>query len=871
MTKKPRVAQHSPAMQQFFRAKERYPDALLLFRMGDFYELFFDDAILASRLLEIALTSRGKDRSGQAIPMAGVPFHAVGGYIERLVAQGHKVAVCEQIGDPSKIKGVVPREVVRVVTPGLVLEPESLDAASPNYLVGVTAAGDRFGLAALEYSTCELRACELTTAADVSAELVRLEPRELLLHGAARERSPALGQAARGASVRELDDAALQAAASIEHVQSLARQGQNVALADAARLAVAAVLSYAQQAQPGLPLPVLRVAPYDPGAHLLLDEAAVRNLEIVRTLQGERKGALVSFIDKTRTAMGARLLRQRLLSPLACVETIRRRHDCVQALCDDPVLRDQVRQLLSQVHDLERLTTRVTAGLAGPRDLGAIRDSLRAAEKLAVCVCNDTDAFAAGDWRRSLRPEPLCQPLARALCDALAEQPPVAANAGGVFRPGCDAALDELRDLASSGKELMLQLEAEERERTGISSLKVRFTRVFGYYIEITKSNLRSVPGDYRRKQTVAGGERFITERLESLQARILGAEERSRMLELERFIELRTRVAGSAAQLRALAARLARLDVHAALAEAAHAYDHVRPALDDGTGLQLTEARHPAVERMLPAGTFVPNDVCLEADAERLMIITGPNMAGKSTVMRQTALAVILAQAGAFVPASSARIGLVDRLYTRVGASDDLVAGQSTFMLEMRETANILHGATRRSLVLLDEIGRGTSTYDGLSIAWAVAEYLHDAVGCRTMFATHYHELCQLAASRDGSVNYNVAASEYGEDVVFLHKLVRGAANRSYGIAVARLAGVPATVLARARTLLRELETQDGAAALVEQASAQLDLFAGSSSPRPAVSELESTLEALELDTLTPLQALSALAHLKSLLRPGS
>jgi DNA mismatch repair protein MutS len=807
--------------------------------------------------------------------MAGVPHHAAAGYIAKLLEKGRKVAICEQMADPSQVKGVVPREVVRVVTPGLCLEPDALDARAHNYLAVVAGEGAEgpFGLAALELSTAELRAAEIAGSAALLAELVRTDPREVLVAPALEALRDALGKALPSAVVSSWDASATEAPeavlARVVGAEEAARARADVG--DLGRAAAAEALRYAATTQPGAELRVQRIGVYDPSSHLSLDEAAVRNLELVRTLRGDKHGSVLWLLDATKTSMGARTLRRRLLSPLTEVAAIRRRHDLVEAFVADGELRKALRDALAEITDLERLATRAELGVATPRDLAAIRDGLvgsaRAVEALAARRTSGLDDVLAGGL-----PSDPCDDLRARLLRALVDEPPHAHTGGGIFREGLDPALDELRTLSASSKDVILELERRERERTGISNLRIRYTRVFGYYLEVTKSNLGSVPADYRRKQTVASGERFTTDELDELQAKILNADERAHALEAELFLELRREVAANAPRVRALAARIADLDVHAALADVAHRHDYVRPEVDDGVALALEDARHPIVERLAPPGEFVPNDVALDAEGERMMIVTGPNMSGKSTAMRQVALAVILAQLGSFVPARRARIGVVDRVYTRVGASDDLGRGQSTFMVEMREAADILRGATRRSLVVLDEIGRGTSTYDGLAIAWAIAEHLHDAISCRAMFATHYHELCELAETRPGVVNFNVAAKEHAGDVLFLHKLVPGGANRSYGVAVARLAGVPEIVLARARTILGDLEDgaplPSGASARVRELDArgrpQLDLFGKSEADRP--SELVRTLENLDVDEMRPVDAIVALSRLKEM-----
>jgi DNA mismatch repair protein MutS len=872
---KPKASRRSPAMEQFFRAKEQYPDTIIFFRMGDFYEMFYEDAVLVSELLEIALTSRGSDANGVAIPMAGVPHHAASGYIAKLIEKGQRIAICEQMADPSTVKGIVPREVIRVVTPGLVLDPDALDARTNNYLVSVIIRDSIYGFAALELTTSEVRACALQSRADVLAEIVRVDAKEVLLHEALDDFKNEI-QIALGRSVfRTITEQQIESAHQQEKVRTVIEQNASggSGVADQGLVAAATVLRYAQETQPGVSLDIQRIAPYDLSNHLALDDAAVRNLEIVRTLTGERKGSLIDLVDVTQTAMGARAIRQRLLAPLCDVAAIRRRHDSVDALRLDALLRNKLRETLRDVSDLERLATRASLDVATPRDLGAIRTSLKAAANLVQQITEKRQR-TTDDALDGLMAADLCEDVLLLLSGALLDELPLVSTTGRVFLSSFDPRIAELRRVSESSKDVILEMERTERERTGISSLRIRFTRVFGYYIEVTKSHLKAVPADYKRKQTVAGGERYTTEALDELQAQILNADDRLCVLENELFQELRRNVGEHSPRLRALAAKIADLDVHAAFADVAHRLDYCRPQIDDSFALDFKGARHPIVEQMVARGQFVPNDIYLDAEGQRLMVITGPNMAGKSTTMRQVALAVILAQAGGFVPATEARIGVVDKIYTRVGASDALARGQSTFMVEMRESSSILRGATRRSLVILDEIGRGTSTYDGLAIAWAVSEHLHDMIGCRTMFATHYHELCELAATRSGVANFNVAAKEYKDEVVFLHKLVPGGANRSYGVAVASLAGIPAIVLARAKAILKELETgaalPSGAPASLRKKNAmgavQLDMF----SPQPQnlpPSKIEATLRELLVDEMTPVDALVALAKLKAML----
>ncbi len=858
-------------MEQYFRAKAQYPDAILFFRLGDFYEMFFEDAVVASELLDLTLTSRGETAEGEKIPMAGVPWHAAAGYIARLLEAGRSVALCEQVADPKQVKGIVPREVVRVVTPGLCLEDDALDARRDNFLVALLGAEDgRVGLAALEISRGELRATTLADAASVLAELGRLEPREMLVAGPLRDLEGAARRLGVRALVREQPLSVGEALDALRELLGDAfEEGADEAVGEAGLRAAAVALGYAARHQPQGRLPVTRLVPYDPRRHLVLDEAAVQHLELVRTSGGEKKGALLALLDRTRSPMGARTLRRWLLQPLCDLGPIARRHDAVEHFVGDAALRAEVRERLAAVGDLERLATRLQVGVATPRDLGALRDGLRAAAALAARLRERT--LLGDDPLREVAPEDLVEEVAERLGVALAESPPVATHQGGIFAEGFDPRLDELRRLSSGSRDVLLSLEARERERTGIASLKLKFSRVFGYAFEVTKPNLHLVPEHYRRKQTVAGGERFVTDELLELQEAIEHAEERARQLEQERFEALREDLAGHVPRIRALAARLGALDALASLADVAHERGWSRPRLDDSVRLELRDARHPVVEAVLPPGSFVPNDVSLDAEGERLWIVTGPNMAGKSTLLRQTALCVVLAQMGSFVPAAEAHVGLVDRIFTRVGASDELSRGRSTFMVEMRETAEMLRGATGRSLVVLDEIGRGTSTYDGLAIAWAVAEHLHDVVGCRALFATHYHELCELERTRPGVANVNVSAREHDGSIVFLHRLQRGGASRSYGVAVARLAGIPEAVVARARVILQRLERGEplpggGAARLRpvdEKGHVQLDLFGGGPVVPPELKDLRDTLAAVQVERMTPLEALSLLDQL--------
>jgi len=869
-------ASQTPVMRQYLTAKQAHPDALLLFRMGDFYELFFEDAVVAARALDLTLTARNKGAEDE-VPMAGVPHHAASGYVQRLLEQGFKVAICEQMADPSKVKGIVPREVVRVVSPGIAYDDAGIEARQNHYLCAVEQAGT-FGIAALDLTTGELRACEAPDAAAAVAELVRLDPREVLVGPGAVAIATGLGEARARAVVRSLADVLETADADAAlDAQLGAGEARASCPSAVARRAAGRCVATARASEAGRPLPVSRLAFYELGDTLILDEATQGHLELVRAVDGTERGSLLAQIDVTKTAPGARLLRRRLLAPLTGVAEIRRRHDAVALFVAQPGVRAELRQRLDEVGDVERLAIKLALDRAAPRDLVALRRSLGVLPALeqTLASCPEPDAREA---LGVVVGEPwidVADDLHAFLARAVSDEPPARASDGGVIRDGFDAQLDEGRDLMRSGHRLIVDLEARLRETSAIPSLKLRFTRVFGWYIEVTRSHLSKAPAEWRRKQTIATGERFTCEELDVLADKLVHAEERSATREAELLAGVVRELGGHAERLRAISSRLAGWDVAAALAEVAHRDDWARPAVDESLELVLEDARHPVVEKLAAAGRFVPNDVSLGAaeGRPRLWLVTGPNMAGKSTLMRQTALAVILAQMGSFVPARTATLGVVDRVLTRVGASDNLSRGESTFMVEMKETANVLRRATRRSLVILDEIGRGTSTYDGLAIAWAVSEHLHDAIACRAMFATHYHELTELASTRTPTCeNWSVSARELDGDLVFFHKLQRGAASRSYGVACARLAGVPEPVLARARALLGELERgtalPSGAPASLRARSregrTQLGLFEGGATPPSEPNPAIEMLRVVDVDRLTPLEALQLVASLK-------
>jgi DNA mismatch repair protein MutS len=863
-------------MQQYKRWKAEYPDALLLFRMGDFYELFYEDAVAAAKALEIVLTSRSKDREGTPIPMCGVPHHAVASYVARLVKQGFHVAICEQMEDPRTAKGVVKREVVRVVTPGTQLDVAALDASEPSFLLALAPGESALGAGYLEATTGEFFVAEWRGPAawercrdDIGA----LRPREILLpRGAAQLPAWLLDPSQPEAAVprTELDERHFDPRDSrrelLAHFGVLSLEAFGCESLPLATAAGGAALRYVRETQKRSLAHVTGLRTRGPSDALLIDGLTRRNLELVENLaDGGRKSTLLDTLDLTCTAMGSRLMREWILRPLLHVEPIQDRLDAVEDLAFRTLERGRAREALAEVQDMDRILGRVSLGTAGPRDLAALARSLRAlpraAQGLAECL--------APLIRRELKdldpPLDVCADIEATLVDS----PPASVKDGGLVRDGLDAALDELRAVSRGGRTTIAAIEQRERARTGISSLKVRFNRVFGYYIEVSRSNLSLVPPDYMRKQTIAGGERFVTPELKEYEEKVLQADERILEREAQVFEALRARVASAAGRIRQTAGAAATLDALAALAEASCRYDYVKPRVSSGQELVYLEGRHPVMERVLPE-PFVANDLRLGEGEPRLFILTGPNMGGKSTFLRQTALITLMAQMGSFVPAREARIGLVDRIFTRVGATDHILRGQSTFMVEMQETANILRHATARSLVLLDEIGRGTATFDGLSIAWAIAEQLAREAEPRprTLFATHYHELTDLAADRPGVGNLHVSAREWKDDVVFLRKIEPGGSDRSFGIQVARLAGLPAAVVLRAQEILRNLERtefdREGRPRIAHSEPAvaapgrQLALFSGQDEA------LLDELRRLDVDRMTPLEAIALLAQVK-------
>ena len=847
----------TPLMQQYRDIKTRHRDAILFFRMGDFYEMFFEDAQLAARELGLTLTSRNNGGAGD-VPLAGVPVKAAGTYLRRLVERGFRVAICEQVEDPRLAKGIVRREVIETVTPGAALEEDLLDASRNNFLVGLQP-GNPVGLAALDLSTGEL-VLQVVLPHELAAALRRFDPREMVVPTGA---TPLLEVETLLSTEREPweFDAGWAEEELARRFELATLDGLGLGPGDRPALAAtAALLRYAAQLKPG-GLPQLARPRVERSGDLMpLDDMTRRNLELVELLRPGTTGlTLLDVLDRTVTPMGARLLRRWLLAPLRVADAIRARHDAVDVLLGDARGRGRLREALDGVRDVERLVGRAVTGRATPRDLGALRDSLGRLPDVRAAVDGLGRREASAELERLAHELDLLTDLADELRRCLVEQPPATAGEGDAIRPGADALLDELRELRDGGKRILAGIQARERERTGIASLKVGYNKVFGYYIEVTKAHRASVPTDYERRQTLTGAERFATPELKELEARVLGAVERIAERERDLMSQLCGAIRQRLSRLQQSARALASLDVFVALAEIAARDGYVRPEITEDFALTLIQSRHPVVERMLPRGSFIPNDIVLD-DRQRVMLLTGPNMAGKSTILRQAGLLVVMAQLGSFVPAERAAIGVMDRVFTRVGASDNLGRGQSTFMVEMAEASAILHGATARSLVLLDEIGRGTSTYDGVAIAWAVTEHLHDRIGCKTVFATHYHELTQLTDELAHAGNFNVVVREAGEGIVFLHRLEAGASDRSYGIHVARLAGLPVTVVARAQEILRLLESGHHVAGVAPPAAPDASQLALFEPHHPVLDDLR----ALDPETLTPLEALNRLAELR-------
>jgi len=887
-------AKITPMLQQYLEIKGRHEDAILFYRMGDFYEMFFNDAEVASRTLGITLTSRNNKNDKDKVPMCGVPHHAASSYIAKLIKAGFRVAICEQIEDPGQAKGVVKRDVVRVVTPGLTTEEQLLDDKSNRYLAAVSRlpgkrsrkASDRatYGLSFLDLTTGEFLVTEQDDITALIDELTRMGPAELLLDETQTDDSepfleqikplfPGLCITSRPSGAFQLETAR---EALLDHFKVVNLAGFGCDYMQAGIAAAGALLEYIKDTQKTDLSHIEQLTPLELTDVLILDEPSRRNLELCQTIVGgERQGSLLAAMDFTCTPMGARLMKRRVLFPLRDVDRISRRLDAVEDLYKNTSLRETLREILTQVYDLERLNSRVVLGSANARDLTAVKYSLARLPHLKKMLQETREGILReihdgldelGDLRELIE-------------QGIREDAPVTLREGNLINEGFNSELDELIHILRDGKKMILALENRERERTGMAKLKIGFNKVFGYYLEVSRAQLNNVPDDYIRKQTLVNAERFITPELKEFENKVLGAQEKRLDLEYRLFCDIRQQVAARSKDVLKTAAQLARIDYIASLAELAARNRYVRPAINDGEEITIEEGRHPVIEQSLPPGRFVPNDIHLDQENHEVLIITGPNMAGKSTVLRQTALIVLMAQMGSFVPAAKTEIGVVDRIFTRVGAMDDLRRGQSTFMVEMNETANILNNATDKSLVVLDEIGRGTSTFDGLAIAWAVAEDLvaKNDKGVKTLFATHYHELVELAVTRNRVKNYNIAVREWNDTIIFLHKLMPGGANRSYGIQVAGLAGVPTRVVSRAKAILANIEkgefNQNGEPRIAagkaiappaEKAAAnmpsQLSLF------RVADDPVRLKINELQLDRISPLEALTLLYELKNM-----
>ena len=880
------MAELTPMMKQYMETKSQYQDCILFYRLGDFYEMFFEDALTASRELEITLTGKNCGQEEKA-PMCGVPYHAVEGYLNRLVAKGYKVAICEQVEDPKTTKGIVKREVVRIVTPGTNLDTQALHETKNNYIMCIVYIADRYGVSVADISTGDYFVTEIPDSAKLLDEIYRFSPSEIICNEAFYMSGVDMdGMKDRlGITIYSLEswyfDDEVCRKKLLEHFEVSSFAGLGLADYDCGIISAGALLQYLLETQKNSLSNLTHITPYAAGKFMMIDSSTRRNLELCETLREKQKrGSLLWVLDKTKTAMGARTLRKYVEQPLIDKTEIIRRLDAVQELKEQAISREEIREYLSPVYDLERLITKIAYGSANPRDLTAFRSSLEMLPAL-LYILQEMKAELLKDLAVDLDPlEDLCILVKK----AIREDPPIAMKEGNIINDGYNEEVDKLRRAKSDGKDWLAKLENDEREKTGIKNLKIKYNKVFGYYLEVTNSYKEMVPEYYTRKQTLANAERYITPELKELEDMILGAEDKLYALEYELYSEVRDLIASQIERIQKTAKAVAALDAFASLALVAERNNYVRPKINEKGVIDIKEGRHPVVERMIPNEMFISNDTYLDDKKHRISIITGPNMAGKSTYMRQTALIALMAQIGSFVPAKSANIGLSDRIFTRVGASDDLASGQSTFMVEMTEVANILRNATSKSLLILDEIGRGTSTFDGLSIAWAVIEYISDSrlLGAKTLFATHYHELTELEGKIDNVNNYCIAVKEKGDDIVFLRKIVKGGADKSYGIQVAKLAGVPELVIGRAKEIVEELSDEDITARVSEIASkervvkkkpkvkkyddvdiAQMSLF-----DTVKDDDVLEELKNLDVGNMTPIDALNTIYRLQNKLK---
>ena len=875
----------TPMMKQYMQTKEEYKDCILFYRLGDFYEMFFDDALTASKELEITLTGKNCGLEERA-PMCGIPYHAVDSYLNRLVSKGYKVAICEQVEDPKTAKGIVKREVIRVVTPGTNLDTQGLDETKNNYIMCIVYMADRYGLSVADVTTGEYLVTELDSQTKLMDELYKFMPSEIVCNEAfymsgldLDDLKNRLHMAIYSLEAWYFDDALCRETLQ-EHFKVASLEGIGLSDYECGMIASGALLKYLEETQKNSLSHMSRLTRYATGNYMVLDSATRRNLELVETLREKQKrGSLLWVLDKTKTAMGARTLRKYVEQPLIDKESIVKRLDAVAELKDNAICREEIREYLNPVYDLERLVGKITYQSANPRDLIAFQSSLSMLPSVK-CILKDMESDLLKEIYEELDPlEELCDLVGRAIL----EEPPLAMKEGGIIKDGYNEEVDRLRKAKSEGKNWLADLETKEREKTGIKNLRIRYNKVFGYYLEVTNSFKDLVPDYYTRKQTLANAERYIIPELKELEDTILGAEDKLCALEYELYCEVRNTIAAELTRIQRTAKAVAKLDVIASLALVAERNNYVRPKINEKGVIDIRDGRHPVVEKMIPNDMFIANDTYLDDKKQRISIITGPNMAGKSTYMRQAALIVLMAQLGSFVPASSANIGLVDRIFTRVGASDDLASGQSTFMVEMNEVANILRNATSKSLLILDEIGRGTSTFDGLSIAWAVVEYISNSklLGAKTLFATHYHELTELEGKISNVNNYCIAVKEKGDDIVFLRKIVKGGADKSYGIQVAKLAGVPDPVINRAKEIVEELVTADITGKVKDIAVQgsetkkktqkkldEVDLTQFSLFDTVKDDDVLNELKELDISHMTPIDAMNKLYQLQNKLR---
>lgn len=879
------MAALTPMMQQYMAIKEQYKDCILFYRLGDFYEMFYDDALTASRELEITLTGKNCGQEERA-PMCGVPYHAVDVYLNKLVAKGYKVAICEQAEDPKQAKGIVKREVIRIVTPGTNLSQQALDEGRNNYLMCLVYDNNQFGLAITDISTGDFYTTEVATLKELYDEIHRFSPSEIICNDSFYMSGASLDdfKDRLHVSVSTLDTWYMDEAVSVqkikEHFKVASLDGLGLTDFPSGTLAVGALLLYLYETQKNTLDNLTKITPYRSGGYMIIDSATNRNLELIETLrEKQKKGSLLWVLDKTKTAMGARLMRNWIEQPLIEKKKITARQDAVEELYNDMITREEIREYLNAVYDLERLVTRISYRTANPRDLIAFKTSLGMIPPVKQLLSQAKSAELKEIDERMDCLEDIYDLIEKSIQD----EPPIMIREGGMIKEGYNEDVDKFRLSRTEGKTWLAELEAREKEKTGIKNLRVRYNKVFGYYLEVTNSYKELVPEDWTRKQTLANAERYITPELKELEDMILGAEDKLAALEYDLYCEVRDSIGEQVVRIQETAKAIAHLDVLASLACVAQSNDYVRPSINTKGVIDIQGGRHPVVEKMNNNQMFIDNDTYLDNKNHRISIITGPNMAGKSTYMRQSALIVLMAQIGSFVPAKSANIGIVDRIFTRVGASDDLASGQSTFMVEMTEVANILRNATSRSLLILDEIGRGTSTFDGLSIAWAVVEHISNPklLGAKTLFATHYHELTELEGKLDSVNNYCIAVREQGDDIIFLRKIIRGGADKSYGIQVARLAGVPDSVIDRAKEIanwLEETDVTDKAKNLQVRTSAkkkevvreavpaekQMSLFDIYPADHPVLKELAE----LDVSNMTPIQALNTLYELQKRLK---